>query len=64
MKTKKDINLLTEGYESAGVLEDVEAAKKSIEEMSEESRDPEEIDAFALGEAASITEKILASQPE
>lgn len=59
LEDEKDITLLTEGYESAGVLEEVEAAKKGIEEMAEESRDPEEIDAFALGEAASITEKIL-----
>lgn len=59
LEDEKDIALLKEGYESSDVLDDVEAAKARIEEMEEEARDPEEIDAFALGETAVIVEKLL-----
>ena len=37
----------------------MEEAKVRIEEMEEEGRDPEEVDAFALGETATIVEKLL-----
>ena len=56
---KKEIDALKEGYEGANVLEDVEAAKKRISEMEAKGEDPEETDAFALGETAPIVEKML-----
>ncbi len=59
LEDEKDIKLLKEGYEAAEVLTDVEEAKVRIEEMEEEGRDPEEVDAFALGETATIVEKLL-----
>ena len=59
LEDEKDIALLKEGYESSDVLDEVEAAKARIEEMEEEARDPEEVDAFALGETAAIVEKLL-----
>lgn len=59
LEDEKEIKVLTEGYEGAGVLEDVEAAKERLAEMEAENKDPEEIDAAALGEAAEIVEKLL-----
>lgn len=56
---KKEIEALRNGYEEANVLEDVDAAKKEVEEMESEARDPDEIDSTALGLAAEIVEKLL-----
>lgn len=59
LSDEKEIQVLTEGYEGAGVLKEVEEAKAKIREMEEQSCDPEEIDAVALGETATIVEKLL-----
>lgn len=56
---QKEIETLKEGYEGAGVLEDIEAAKKRIAEMETKGSDPEETDAYALGETAPIIEKMM-----
>lgn len=55
----KEIKLLREGYEGAGTLEEIDAAKARIAEMERDGKDPEEIDAVALGETASIIENML-----
>ncbi len=56
---EKDIKLLMEGYDGAGVLKEVEEAKEKIREMEKHGCDHEEIDAVALGETGSIVEKLL-----
>jgi len=59
---EKEIQTLKDGYESAGVLKSVEAAKERISEMESESRDIDEIDAFALGESAEILENLFGEE--
>ncbi|MCE5201573.1 MAG: hypothetical protein LLF78_03550 [Synergistaceae bacterium] len=59
LNDEKEMQVLKEGYEAAGVLEDVEAVRARIAEMEEEAKDPEEIDAVALGETAEILETLL-----
>jgi len=56
---EKEISALKESYENTGVLSDVEKAKSKIAEMEADNKDPEEVDAVALGETASIIEKML-----
>lgn len=58
MEDKKEIKALEECYESLGVLDDVRAAKREIEEMSRDGRQLEEIDGFALGKVGELTEKM------
>ena len=41
------------------VSERVEAFKKHIEDLEKENKDPDEIDAEALGETADILEELL-----
>ena len=55
----KEMKVLREGYEDAGVSERVEAFKKHIEDLEKENKDPDEIDAEALGETADILEELL-----
>lgn len=59
LNDEKEIEVLIAGYEGAGVLKEVEAAKARIAEMEESAKDPEEIDAAALGETATIIETLL-----
>ncbi len=40
---EKDIKLLLEGYDGAGVLKEVEEAKAKIREMEQQRCDPEEM---------------------
>ena len=56
---EKEMKVLREGYEDAGVSERVEAFKKHIEDLEKENKDPDEIDAEALGETADILEELL-----
>ena len=56
---EKEIKVLQEGYEGAGVLKEVEEAKAKIREMEQQGCDPDEIDAVALGETGAIVEKLL-----
>ena len=56
---EKEIAALREGYENAGVLNEVEEAKNRIAEMETENKDPEEVDAVALGETSAILDKML-----
>ncbi len=56
---EKEMKALKDGYESAGILEEVEKAKALITEMEADNKDPEEIDAVALGDTASILETML-----
>ncbi|MEG1641650.1 MAG: hypothetical protein RR272_00910 [Synergistaceae bacterium] len=62
LEDEKEITLLKEGYESAGLLEEVEEAQKRIEEMNSEGKDVDETDAFALGYTAEIAEKLLTQE--
>jgi hypothetical protein len=59
LNDEKEIQVLREGYEGAGVLNEVEEAKAKIREMEQQACDPEEIDAVALGETGAIVEKLL-----
>ena len=59
LNDEKEIQVLKEGYEGAGVLKEVEEAKAKIREMEQQACDPEEIDAVALGETGAIVEKLL-----
>ncbi len=59
LSDEKDIQTLREGYEGAGVLDEVDEAKKKISDMEKQGCDPEEIDAVALGETGAIVEKLL-----
>ncbi len=59
LNDEKEIQVLREGYEGAGVLNEVEEAKAKIREMEQQACDPEEIDAVALGETGVIVEKLL-----
>lgn len=56
---EKEMKVLREGYEEAGVSERTEAVKKHLEELERANTDPEEIDAEALGETAEILEELL-----
>lgn len=56
---EKEMQVLREGYEGAGLLEEVESAKTRIAEMEELSQYPEETDAAALVETSSIVEKLF-----
>ncbi len=56
---EKEMKVLREGYEEAGVAERVEAFKKHLGELEKKNTDPEEIDAEALGETADILEELL-----
>ena len=56
---EKEMKVLREGYEEAGVSERIEAVKKHLEELERANTDPEEIDAEALGETAEILEELL-----
>lgn len=56
---EKEIRALEKGYEEAEVLADVREARKRIEEMEKESKDPDEVDSNALGLAAQIVEKMM-----
>ena len=56
---EREVQVLREGYESAGLLEEVESAKAGIVEMEKLSRDPEETDAAALAETSAIVEKLF-----
>ena len=55
----KEIKVLLDGYEVAEVMADVKDAKKRIEDMEAEAKDPDEIDSNALGFAAQIVEKMM-----
>lgn len=59
LSDEKEMKVLREGYEDAGVSERVEAFKKHIEDLEKENKDPDEIDAEALGETADILEELL-----
>lgn len=59
LEDEQEIALLKEGYESANLAPDVEEAERRLKEMAEEGRPLEEIDAFALGYAGEIVEKLL-----
>lgn len=59
LEDKKEIQLLEEGYEAAGVLKEVKEVKAMIFEMEQQVCDPDEIDAIALGKAASIVERLF-----
>jgi hypothetical protein len=59
---EKEIKTLEEGYEGAGVLDDLKAAKTRLNEMSRVNKDIEEIDSSALGETAQILEKMASLQ--
>ncbi len=59
LNDEKEIETLREGYEGAGVLDEVDEAKAKIREMEKQACDPEETDAVALGEAGAIVEKLL-----
>lgn len=59
LNDEKEIETLREGYEGAGVLDEVDQAKAKIREMEKQACDPEETDAVALGEAGAIVEKLL-----
>ena len=56
---EKEIQALKEGYSGVGLLPEVEAAKKRVEAMEEELKDPDEVDAFALAETAAILEMLF-----
>ena len=53
---QKEIKTLLDGYEEAEVLADVRDAKKRVEEMEAEAKEPDEVDSNALGFAAQIIE--------
>ena len=55
---EKEMKVLKEGYENAGLSERVEAVKKHLEQMEQAGRDPEEIDAEALSETANILSEL------
>ena len=59
LSDEKEMKVLREGYEDAGASERVEAFKKHIEDLEKENKDPDEIDAEALGETADILEELL-----
>lgn len=59
LSDEKEMKVLREGYEDASVSERVEAFKKHIEDLEKENKDPDEIDAEALGETADILEELL-----
>ena len=59
LSDEKEMKVLREGYEDAGVSERVEAFKKHIEDLEKENKDPDEIDAEALGETADMLEELL-----
>ena len=59
LSDEKEMKVLREGYEDAGVSERVEAFKKHNEDLEKENKDPDEIDAEALGETADILEELL-----
>lgn len=59
LSDEKEMKVLREGYEDAGVSERVEAFKKHIEDLEKENKDPDEIDTEALGETADILEELL-----
>lgn len=60
LANEKEMKVLKEGYEGAGLSERVEAAKKRLDAMEKAGRDPEEIDAEALSETADILGEINA----
>lgn len=59
LSDEKEIEVLREGYEGAGLLKEVDEAKARILKMGEQSCDPEEIDAVALAETGTIVEKLI-----
>ena len=59
LSDEKEIEVLREGYEGAGLLKEVDEAKARILKMGEQSCDPEEIDAVALAETGAIVEKLI-----
>lgn len=59
---EKEMKVLKEGYENAGLSERVEAVKKHLEQMERAGRDPEEIDAEALSETANILSELGGEQ--
>ncbi|OUO93999.1 hypothetical protein [Cloacibacillus sp. An23] len=55
---EKEMKVLREGYENAGIADRIEAVRKHLKEMGESGRDPEEIDAEALSETANILSEL------
>lgn len=59
LNDEKEIKVLMEGYEGAGLIKEVDEAKAKIRKMEEQVCDPEEIDAVALAETGTIVEKLI-----
>ena len=59
LNDEKEIQVLREGYEGEGVLNEVEETKAKLREKEQQTSDPEEIAAVALGETGVIVEKLL-----
>ncbi len=55
---EKEMKVLEEGYENAGLAERIAAVKKRLDEMEQSGRGPDEIDAEALSETADILNEL------
>lgn len=55
---KKEIEMLLQTYEHAGVLEDVQQAKSKIAQMIKNDSDPDEVDASAICEVTELLDKM------
>lgn len=62
LDNEKEMKVLKEGYEGAGVAEKVEEVRKHLEELEKKGTDPEEIDAEALGETTEILNDLLGDE--
>lgn len=56
---EKEAKVLHEGYETAGIAEKADEAKTRFAQMEKEGRDPEEIDAEALGETTELLNQLF-----
>lgn len=64
MEDEKEIETLLRTYEAAGVIEDVARSRSKIAEMIRADRDPEEIDAAAMGEVEELVGKMFSGRDE